>query len=205
MVTPSRFFRRRLPSVCNRGQLDIDYIKLPADTDDEGRQPQEWKRSGPFLRVRLFVGWESSDQAPDGAWNYDSSGNIPSKSFGDVLRKLQLHGRDTLGEYYRSLVPSKDLAASSNAPEENHPHRSFRIIHPFHPLTNREFELVIYRHNWGEDRVYFHDPDGKLSAIPASWTDLIAEDPFVGIAAGRSLFRLDDLLKLSEFIAAVQR
>jgi len=58
------------------------------------------------------------------------------------------------------------LAASSNALEENHPHRSFRIIHPFHPLTNREFELVIYRHNWGEDRVYFHDPDGKLSAIP---------------------------------------
>lgn len=98
-----------------------------------------------------------------------------------------------------------DLAASSNAPEGNHPRRSFRIIHPFHPLTNREFELVIYRHNWGEDRVYFHDPDGKLSAIPASWTDLIAEDPFVGIAAGRSLFRLDDLLKLSEFIAAVQR
>ena len=103
------------------------------------------------------------------------------------------------------LFLRKDLAASSNAPEGNHPHRSFRIIHPFHPLTNREFELVIYRHNWGEDRVYFHDPDGKLSAIPASWTDLIAEDPFIGIAAGRSLFRLDDLLKLSEFIAAVQR
>ena len=98
-----------------------------------------------------------------------------------------------------------DLAVPSNAPIGNDPHKRFRIIHPFHPLANREFELIIYRHNWGEDRVYFHNLDGKLTAIPASWTDLIAEDPFVGIAAGRSLFRLDDLLKLSEFIAAVQR
>jgi Family of unknown function (DUF5372) len=138
-------------------------------------------------------------------WNCGSRENISLEFFEDALRKVQSRGRDIRDGYCRLFVPSKDLAASSNAPEENHPRRSFRIIHPFHPLTNREFELVIYRHNWGEDRVYFHDPDGKLSAIPASWTDLIAEDPFVGIAAGRSLFRLDDLLKLSEFIAAVQR
>src|SRR5262249_7468070 len=131
--------------------------------------------------------------------------NTFSKFFEDALRKVQSRGQDIRGVYCRSRVPRKDLAASSNAPEENHPHRSFRIIHPFHPLANREFELVIYRHNCGEDRVYFHAPDGKLSAIPASWTDLIAEDPFVGIAAGRSLFRLDDLLRLSEFIAAAQR
>lgn len=86
----------------------------------------------------------------------------------------------------------------------NDPHKRFRIIHPFHPLANREFELVVYRHNWGEDRVYFHDQDGELSSIPASWTDFVAEDPFVSIAAGRSLFRLGDLLKLTELIAAVR-
>ena len=79
LVALSWFLRRSLLSVCNRVQLDIDYIKLPADTDDAGRRPPEWKRSGPFLQVRLFVRWESSDQDPDGAWNYDSSarrGNI---------------------------------------------------------------------------------------------------------------------------------
>lgn len=98
-----------------------------------------------------------------------------------------------------------DLAVSSNAPEGEHPHQSFRIIHPFHPLANREFELVVYRHNWGEDRVYFHDQDGKLTSIPASWTDFVDRDPFVSIAAGRSLFRLEDLLKLTELIAAARQ
>jgi transposase len=30
------------------------------------------------------------------------------------------------------------------------------VTHPFHPLHGREFSLVTYRHNWGENRVYFH-------------------------------------------------
>lgn len=98
-----------------------------------------------------------------------------------------------------------DLAIPSNAPLGDHQHQRFRIVHPYHPLANCEFELVVYRHNWGEDRVYFHDLEGKLSAVPASWTNLVAEDPFVSVAAGRSLFRLEDLLKLTELIAAVRR
>jgi hypothetical protein len=65
--------------------------------------------------------------------------------------------------------------------------------------------LVVYRQNWGEDRVYFHDQDGKLASVPASWTDVVAEDPFVSLAAGRSLFRLEDLLKLAELIAAARQ
>ncbi|HKX27959.1 MAG TPA: DUF5372 family protein [Blastocatellia bacterium] len=78
------------------------------------------------------------------------------------------------------------------------------MTHPFHPLTGSEFELVTYRHNWGKDRVYFHDSDGKLSAVPAAWTDVIAPDPFVAVSAGRSLFRLDDLLRLAELVASLQ-
>jgi hypothetical protein len=31
---------------------------------------------------------------------------------------------------------------------DNQP-RTFHIIHPFHPLTGSEFELVTYGHNWG--------------------------------------------------------
>jgi len=31
-------------------------------------------------------------------------------------------------------------------------------------LAGREFDLVTYRHNWGENRVYFHDDDGAVLA-----------------------------------------
>jgi len=62
----------------------------------------------------------------------------------------------------------------------------FRVIHPFHPLFGREFELVDYRKNWGEDRVYFYDAEGQLQAILASCTDAGGSDPFVAIAAVRA-------------------
>jgi len=55
---------------------------------------------------------------------------------------------------------------------------------------------VTYRHNWGEDRVFFHEADGRLHSLPAAWTDVGPVDPFVRIAAGRALFRYEDLLVL---------
>lgn len=72
----------------------------------------------------------------------------------------------------------------------------FVVTHPFHPAKGRQFALVTYRHNWGEDRVYFHDEDGKLSALPASWTSLAPKDPFREVAAGRCLLRFADLMEL---------
>ncbi len=74
------------------------------------------------------------------------------------------------------------------------------MIHPFHPLFGREFELVDYHKNWGEDRVYFYDAEGRLQAILASCTDAGGIDPFVAIAAGRSLFRYTDLIELAELV-----
>jgi hypothetical protein len=47
-----------------------------------------------------------------------------------------------------------------------------RVTHPFHPLFGRDFEFVVHRRNWGEDRVYFHDGDGALCSVPAGWTDV---------------------------------
>ena len=70
------------------------------------------------------------------------------------------------------------------------------MVHPFHPLYGQEFELITYRNNWGEDRVFFHDSDGRLRSMPASWTSVAAPDPFVAMAAGRALFRVEDLLAL---------
>ncbi len=38
-------------------------------------------------------------------------------------------------------------------------------------------------------------------SLPASWTDLLAPDPFVIISAGRSCFRLIDLVELRRLAA----
>jgi hypothetical protein len=70
-------------------------------------------------------------------------------------------------------------------------------------LFGEEYELVVYRHNWGEDRVYFHNCEGTLCSLPASWTNAIAPDPFVVIAAGRCHFRWQDLIGLAEMIAGI--
>ena len=78
------------------------------------------------------------------------------------------------------------------------------MTHPFHPWFGREFDLVDYRQNWGEDRVCFVDEQGRVDSILASYTDARREDPFVSIAAGRAHFRYDDLLELAELIARLR-
>jgi hypothetical protein len=67
-------------------------------------------------------------------------------------------------------------------------------------LFGQEFELVEYRNNWGEDRVYFRDAEGRLQSILASCTDAGGVDPFVEIAAGRSFFRYEDLVRLADLL-----
>jgi hypothetical protein len=74
------------------------------------------------------------------------------------------------------------------------------VVHPFHPLNGRRFELIVARDVWGESRVYFHDEQGQLRAIPTVWTTEAAVDPFVAIAAGRALFRVEDLLRLVNLV-----
>jgi hypothetical protein len=61
--------------------------------------------------------------------------------------------------------------------------------------------LVDYRQTWGEHQVYFHDESQRLRAVPSDWTSMAAPDPFVSIAAGRSCFRIADLLELAQMIA----
>ena len=59
------------------------------------------------------------------------------------------------------------------------------------------------RHNWGENRVYFHDNDGRLTSVPTAWTSVCAADPFVVVSAGRSPFKAQDLLEVAEVIEAM--
>ena len=62
---------------------------------------------------------------------------------------------------------------------------------------------MTFRQNWSEDRIYFHDDDGRLTSVPTSWTSLCAADPFVVVSAGRSPFRAQDLRELVELIEAM--
>jgi hypothetical protein len=67
------------------------------------------------------------------------------------------------------------------------------------------FKLIEYRCAWGEDRVYFLDASGQLQRIPASWTDVVGEDPFVAMSAGRSPLRVKELLQLAELLFHLRR
>ncbi len=73
-------------------------------------------------------------------------------------------------------------------------------MHPFHPQCGESFELLSHSSSWGEDRVTFHDREGRLRGLPASWTSVVGPDPFVVLSAGRAVFRVEDLLALVEVV-----
>lgn len=77
------------------------------------------------------------------------------------------------------------------------------MTHPFHPWFGRLFAFVEVRRTWNQDRVFFFDDDGVLRSLPTEWTDAGDPDVFVAVAAGRSPFRVEDLLALTELIAGL--
>ena len=92
----------------------------------------------------------------------------------------------------------------SNAPDADREQRRFRVTHPFHPLFGREFELVHCRQCWGENRVFYLDEGEELRSLPARWTSAVADDPLVVISAGRSMYRVADLLELAKLAREIQ-
>ena len=61
------------------------------------------------------------------------------------------------------------------------------------------------RHTWEQDRVFFFDGEGQMRSLPTGWTDVIGDDPFVVVAAGRSAFRVEDLLALAALLESQPR
>ena len=83
---------------------------------------------------------------------------------------------------------------------------SVRITHPFHPLFNQEIDVVHIRNGWrGETRVFYRDGDGHLASLPAHWTSVVSEDPYVAVGGSRSRFRAEDLVELVALIGGLQR
>ena len=103
-----------------------------------------------------------------------------------------------------SSVRNIHFQESSNTTNKNHDRQSFKVTHPHHPLVGQEFELLTYRNNWGENRVYYYDDRGELCNLPANWTDIEPEDPFVKLSQGQSYFRVVDLISLTKLISYLQ-
>ena len=78
------------------------------------------------------------------------------------------------------------------------------MTHPFHPLHGREFELIEIT-TIGVGFVQYRGDDGALRTIRQAYTSAAAVDPFVRIAAGRSAFRVSDLLALATFLDSLDR
>ena len=74
----------------------------------------------------------------------------------------------------------------------------FCVTHPFHPLYGQTLDLVAQGREWGEERVYYRDRNGRMRFLPARWTNLAAPDPFVVMAAGRAWFRVEDLIRVQD-------
>ena len=96
-------------------------------------------------------------------------------------------------------------AAPRTAREASHLRSRFRIIHPFHPLYPGEYDILEFRRDWGHELVAFYSEQGKVVTIPIQWTDLDTTcDPFVVMSAGRSYFRVADLLRLAELLKEIR-
>ena len=81
--------------------------------------------------------------------------------------------------------------------------KTFRITHPFHPYRDIEFEIDHVKRIAYESRVFFFNTKGRKSSVPLYWTDIGPQDPFVAVSAGRSFFRVEDLLSLVRLIEEI--
>ena len=57
----------------------------------------------------------------------------------------------------------------------------------------------------GVGRIHYTDDDGTLRSIRQGWTSIAATDPFVRVSAGRSAFRVSDLLELAALLDGLGR
>ncbi len=100
-------------------------------------------------------------------------------------------------------IRARRLPSRLTASQQNFSNKTFRIIHPFHPYRNTDFEIDSVKRIAYESRVFFFNTKGRKSSVPLYWTDLSPEDPFVALSAERSLFRVEDLLGLVRLIGEI--
>src|SRR5215472_7451436 len=120
---------------------------------------------------------------------------------GDGPRRRRTSDRDTQSALISPTTQRQHCQKQSTAPVPLDRTQTFLVTHVFHPLYGRELRLIDQYLAWGEDRVCFRDDRGALRFLPTAWTTLAPADPFVQMSAGRSHFRVEDLLRLTTLIA----
>ena len=78
--------------------------------------------------------------------------------------------------------------------------RRIRITHPFHLLGGREAEIHDRITTGGVRQVRYVAGCTRLFCIPTCWTSLRVVDDFERASAGRSPFRIDDLVALRTIV-----
>jgi len=126
-----------------------------------------------------------------------ASGPVVFRIDQQQLEPDSLRAHSTLAPKRYRLLPWRP---QSNAPGGSSAAPRFRVTHPFHPLFGQSLELAAQAREWGEERVYYRDRNGRMRFLPACWTSLDLTDPFVLLAADHAYFRLGDLLRLHERI-----
>lgn len=81
----------------------------------------------------------------------------------------------------------------------------FTIVHPFHPLSGKKFELINFTDCWSRKRAFYIDDNNNLSSVPVEWTDVLSPDPFIHISDGRSSLHAFALLELAELINILKK
>jgi hypothetical protein len=93
---------------------------------------------------------------------------------------------------------------SPNVPDEADEGQVFHVTHPHHPLRGQQFRLLSREQAWGTDRVLYRNSEGLLASMPTTWTSAADEDPFVVVAAGRCLLRMEDILALIALLRGLE-
>jgi hypothetical protein len=87
----------------------------------------------------------------------------------------------------------------STTPDHTNGEPCFSITHPFHPLSGQMFLLLSQSYVWGEERVFFTDPQShKVRSLPLAWTNLALPDPFLMVAGDKAMLCFEDLQQLEQ-------
>ena len=103
------------------------------------------------------------------------------------------------------MLQRDHLNELSTTPGDTNGEHCFTITHPFHPLCGQTFLLLSQRFAWGEERVFFADPQThQVRSLPQAWTSFALPDPFLVVAAGKTVLRLSDLQQLAQLLRQKQ-
>jgi hypothetical protein len=72
-----------------------------------------------------------------------------------------------------SGIPIYQQPSHSTASHQDFDNKTFRIIHPFHPYRDIEFEIDHVKRIAYESRVFFFNTKGRKASVPLAKTQIV--------------------------------